>query len=115
MTHIYSGASPFGRAPRIRALLERAHDIYDSSAHFWALAVASQLIEEHITTLEDCLTRSRHPAQRARCRRVLLAWMGCLVTICIRLDREPEPRPRLRSTSRCPTTTSTDAPTLSAS
>ncbi len=86
MQHNHTGASPLGRAPRIRTLLARADHEPDQSARFWALAVASQLIEEHLTTIERALADTRHPAQQARYRRARLAWTGCLVTICARID-----------------------------
>ncbi len=87
MPHGHTGASPLGRAPRIRTLLARADYEPDQSARLWALAVASQLIDEHLATIKRCLAASHHPAQQARYRHVRLAWTGCLVTICARLER----------------------------
>jgi hypothetical protein len=87
MRHNHTGSSPLGRAPRIRTLLARADHEPDQVARFWDLAIARQLIEEHLATLEGYLTRAQHPAQQSRCRRARRAWTGCLVTICARLDR----------------------------
>ncbi len=86
MPHIHTGASPLGRTPRIPTLLVRAVQEPDQRAQFWALAVASQLIKEHLTTIEQALVGIRHPAQQACYRRARLAWTGCLVTLCARLD-----------------------------
>lgn len=87
MRHSYIGASPLGRGPQIRMLLASVNQESDRSARLWALAVASQLVEEHLETIEQNLAASRHAAQRARYRRVRVVWAGCLLTICVRIDR----------------------------
>jgi len=87
MPHRHTGASPFGRTPRIRTLLTCGGHEPEPTARLWTLAVASQLIEEHLAALEDYHRRAHHAAQQARCHRAQLVWAGCLVTICARIDR----------------------------
>lgn len=41
MRHDYTGASPFGRASKIRALLASVDQESTQAAQLWALAVAS--------------------------------------------------------------------------
>ncbi len=87
MRHDYTGASPFGRASKIRALLASVDQESTQAARLWALAVASQLVEEHLAALEDYHRRAHHAAQQARCHWAQLVWASCLITICARIDR----------------------------
>jgi hypothetical protein len=86
MVHHHPGASQFGRAACIRRLLARAAAHDTSVEAIWALAVARQLLEEHLADIEACLVRSRHPAQQTRCHEAQLAWIWCFVTIRARVE-----------------------------
>ena len=87
MHHFRPDRPPPPDVIRIRTLLAQTRDTNAPGARFWALAVASQLIEEHLAFLDHRLGRPATPTRLARCRRARRAWECCLAAVRAELDR----------------------------
>jgi hypothetical protein len=71
---------------RVRMLLARAHHQQDTE-RFWSLAVAMQLIEDHLAQLHHRASLARGRSHHQRAQRAQEAWKARLRDVYALLER----------------------------